>query len=1377
MSSRDCNSCSNLLRRDGTSQKQRLFDELQKDYVKIDERSYIDLIKHALRQAEKLQFWDVFNRRSGDWVAFFENTQAKTYTDIVYSDVKGMLESFNVHYNAEFTSAAVTREEIIEMISDIFEIATRLDGWYAQIDSELELSEELQNIIQRQAIPLIRTLIELDKGAEQELRAVPGPEGTLLSSIDYDSLSDFWGIDATTGETNTKVFIGGTISERGDAAKRHFRVLFESMLSILEKLMETAEESFTELLDDYGKHEPHFALFLTFIQLFKYAQDHINEFTDKHIDFYYRDVLQLAEKEAVPDRVHVLFNLAKNIDQKLVEAGTELKAGKDEDGVNIVFETDEQFVANKANVASIKTVFLDRGKSSKYIQTIYSAQASNSVDGNGKAFTEKNPSWEPFGKSQVSDGVLIEDQTMEEARVGFAIASPEFRMREGQRKLIMSLILNQTEFDNIFGANGSFEEFLNVNQLEIDGEPVLNNLEGYGNLLSRWLKFRLSGEEGWVIPDNIENDGFAKITVGEMIGAFEKTIVIELNLSKEQAPIIGYDTAVHEKNYKSKWPVLEILCEQSPITPGEAPQLAYEFLKTLRVDRIKFDTEVQGVTTLKLSNDTGVINPAKPFFPFSSNPQVGSNFYVGSAEVFSKRLTYLNIGLDWKSVPDASFSDYYELYRKEGDPNPQRIVEDNAHFTAQIKFLEDFGWKDLSYEDNPAEHVELYQSSSVALKQSNATITASLFMLMAIPIALQQLAQNIKSWSALTINRSLETANFVNLFRAGETIDNDPDSSTGNDARLPRKIEVQSKENDVPFADYKTNFDLLTPDESNGFKRDPSIYDLPDYSDGIKRGYVKLELINDFFHAAYARILTERAVSTTAVGTPNVPYTPELHRISLDYKSTYELNYAHASTTWEDREEQFYHITPFGEVEVFPKQPEKQITEEAGEIYYSDHLLPQLFKKAKAITADGRPETKVDIDTGRSVDIILEETSEGMLFVGIEDLTPPMNLSLLFQFKEGTEDNDLEVPAVQWSYMSNDQWVAFENSDIVSDDTKGLVRSGIIQFAFSEEATNDNELLGNGYHWIRASVSGNTEAFSNLISVNAQAAKATYAENGNSPYRLQNPIEPNTVSKFVDKDFEVKTLSQPYESFGGRMKEQKSEFYTRVSERLRHKQRGITIRDYEHIVLEEFPEIYKVKCVNHTSRYSEYAPGNVSVIVIPYFKNLNERNPFELKVSKAKLGEIRSLLVKLNSPFVKLDVRNPKYEAIKVRFGVEFHVGYDRTFYKEKLNEEIKEFLSPWAFGKEEDLIFGGSINRSIILNFVEERPYVDYVTNFQMFHKEDENRALIEKFVAEGTTASSVLVTALDHIIEEASCDPVDALGSGNDYAFDHDSHNDSYN
>lgn len=239
----------------------------------------------------------------------------------------------------------------------------------------------------------------------------------------------------------------------------------------------------------------------------------------------------------------------------------------------------------------------------------------------------------------------------------------------------------------------------------------------------------------------------------------------------------------------------------------------------------------------------------------------------------------------------------------------------------------------------------------------------------------------------------------------------------------------------------------------------------------------------------------------------------------------------------------------------------------------------------------------------------------------------------------------------------------------------------------------------------------------------------------------------------VNKDFEIKTIQQPYSSFDGRIEEQRSEYYARVAERLRHKQRGITIRDYEHIVLEEFPEIFKTKCINHTSKYSEYAPGSVSVIVIPYFKNQNERNPFELKVSKAKLSKIERFLGKLKSPFVDLDVRNPKYETIKVKFGVEFKLGYDRTYYENQLNQEIREFISPWAFGKDEDISFGAKLNRATILNFIEEREYVDYLTDFVMTHKENENKAPVEVYVAEGTTASSVLVTDLEHDINPVSC------------------------
>jgi diaminopimelate epimerase len=52
---------------------------------------------------------------------------------------------------------------------------------------------------------------------------------------------------------------------------------------------------------------------------------------------------------------------------------------------------------------------------------------------------------------------------------------------------------------------------------------------------------------------------------------------------------------------------------------------------------------------------------------------------------------------------------------------------------------------------------------------------------------------------------------------------------------------------------------------------------------------------------------------------------------------------------------------------------------------------------------------------------------------------------------------------------------------------------------------------------------------------------------------------------------------------------------------LRHKNRAITIWDYEHIILQKFPEIHKVKCLNHSKTEikndkevnSFLSPGNV----------------------------------------------------------------------------------------------------------------------------------------------------------------------------------------
>ena len=52
-------------------------------------------------------------------------------------------------------------------------------------------------------------------------------------------------------------------------------------------------------LQDFPSHSPHYALFLTFIKLFRVSQNHLNGFTDRHLKFYYKDILALKTNPSV----------------------------------------------------------------------------------------------------------------------------------------------------------------------------------------------------------------------------------------------------------------------------------------------------------------------------------------------------------------------------------------------------------------------------------------------------------------------------------------------------------------------------------------------------------------------------------------------------------------------------------------------------------------------------------------------------------------------------------------------------------------------------------------------------------------------------------------------------------------------------------------------------------------------------------------------------------------------------------------------------------------------------------------------------------------------------------------------------------------------
>ncbi len=328
-----------------------------------------------------------------------------------------------------------------------------------------------------------------------------------------------------------------------------------------------------------------------------------------------------------------------------------------------------------------------------------------------------------------------------------------------------------------------------------------------------------------------------------------------------------------------------------------------------------------------------------------------------------------------------------------------------------------------------------------------------------------------------------------------------------------------------------------------------------------------------------------------------------------------------------------------------------------------------------------------------------------------------------------------------------------------------MVNTGIVTINVPSDITDENTLMPTGKYWISAYVPGNATILRRVLDIKPHAVRATrQLSEANEQYELH-ILAPNSVATAIDELPRVRAIHQPYTSFDGRMGETEEEFYARVSENLNHKLRAVSVYDYERMILEKFPELFIAKCIGKINEEQELLPGNnIQIIVIPRALSKAIIEVDIPKISYSRLTEIKQFVESHSSNFVNADVSNPVYERVKVKCSVKFGKSENIGHLVQKLNEELRHFLSPWMFDSNADLRLGGYINRSEILTFIENRPYVRYVTRFSViqiyrsyetsadefrYHLVDtaDESQNIELLVASSPFA--VLISATNHEIE----------------------------
>ncbi|NNE76934.1 MAG: phage baseplate protein, partial [Pricia sp.] len=429
------------------------------------------------------------------------------------------------------------------------------------------------------------------------------------------------------------------------------------------------------------------------------------------------------------------------------------------------------------------------------------------------------------------------------------------------------------------------------------------------------------------------------------------------------------------------------------------------------------------------------------------------------------------------------------------------------------------------------------------------------------------------------------------------------------------------------------------------------------------------------------------------------------------------MNYsAKASLSFEDNDSlQLIHLNPFGSSTVTTQTNEKT-------------LLPNYKKK--------------------------------IFYIGLSKAQARDNVPILFQVSEGSEDPSLSsfgpFDKIEWAVLTaNDNpWLKLSEEHIIQNTTNNFLKSGIIQFSLPKESSVSNFLLDDGLIWLKAELGKKPDAVARFVGVHAQASTATFENNNNVFDHLDVGLPAGTIKQLAQRKSKIKGIQQPYTSFGGKNTETDTNFYRRISERLRHKDRAVTLWDYERLTLEAFPKIHKVKCLNHTkfenNEVDELCPGHVTLVVLPKVTGANATFGLYPSVSQNTKDEIKQHLAPKHGLHVNLDVVNPIYELVQFDFNVRFYSVYDYNFYKGILEQDLIALLAPWAFDDSAEIKFNNTLYEYDMVNFIENLTYVDFVENFKMNHILEEGVINPEKRIRP-TNALAVLAPTQSHLIKEA--------------------------
>lgn len=455
-----------------------------------------------------------------------------------------------------------------------------------------------------------------------------------------------------------------------------------------------------------------------------------------------------------------------------------------------------------------------------------------------------------------------------------------------------------------------------------------------------------------------------------------------------------------------------------------------------------------------------------------------------------------------------------------------------------------------------------------------------------------------------------------------------------------------------------------------------NIYALVNQYAAYKNSQEIQKAIND---SSYTPVILE--VST--------PYTPLIDRVVLDYEGCEQIGVIPLAPQNELQSS----LAESGEeieVEVGEEEAEGEIEEEQSFGESISDALDQCDAAGvaglRSIDPFGYPPMPYDLNG--QLALLPQVKANGYLYIGLDHLEKDQTnqMRLYFQMDPVDGSNVSNDVILSWQYLSDSGWQYFDtlqanSGRIIEDSTLGLLNSGIVAFELPDNMAVEN-YIRSGSVWIRAMLTDpnfvqgknqkNALRYSRIRGVFAQGVHVRLKGDGYHLDHYAQPLPSETIAELSEADSSVAELSQPFPTFDARQGENESALSVRAAERLRHKNRALTLWDYETLALAEFPELYMARCFTvDTSETSR----TIAMVVVP--KNF-DASVIQPKVPLFLKEKISLSMNRVSMSSVDVEVLDPEYEEVTIDVSAKISEDFDIESVEDELNNLIIENMTPW---------------------------------------------------------------------------------------------------